>query len=69
METFAEPEQAASFLNYVGVRPEQLVSVQFQAVTATAQRILVTCRLSTAQWEARFRWQEVERMLHGPTPG
>lgn len=72
LEVFSEPDQVASFLNYLAIQPDQLTAVQFQALSGTAQRILVTCRLTTAQWEARYRWQEAERQIHPsatPQPG
>lgn len=66
LEIFEEAEQAASFLNHVELRPEQMVSLQMQVLGPTTQRILVTCRLSSAQLEARIEWLAVERTIHPP---
>ena len=64
VELFDDPERMASFMNHVALHPEQLVSVQFQALSPTAQRILLTCRLTVDQLEARLQWQAVDRTLH-----
>jgi hypothetical protein len=64
MEIFDDPETLASFINHVNLGRDQLVSVQFHALAPTIQRIMLTCRLTAAQREARIQWQAVERVLH-----
>ena len=63
VEAFDTPEVVASFLNHVEVTTNQLVSMQYQALSPTAQRFVVTCRLTAAQLELRQQWLAVERAL------
>lgn len=67
VEVFDESEQLASFLNHVKLAPDQLTNLQFQALSPTIQRILVTCRLTPEQRELRVQWQAVERTMHPAT--
>ena len=64
VEIFDELDTLNSFLNHVRLRPDQLVDVRFHPLSPTLQRILVTCRLSAEQAQARLQWRAVERTLH-----
>ncbi len=63
LEMFDAPETVASFLNHVEVTANQMVSLQFQALSPTVQRFVLTCRLTAAQLELRQQWLSVERAL------
>lgn len=67
VEIFDVPELVGSFLNHLDVRPDQLVGLQFYALSPTAQRIMLTCRLTQAQYELRTQWQAVENIVNPPT--
>jgi hypothetical protein len=64
VEIFETPEQAASFMNHLRVRPEQLVQVQLQSLAANVQRILFVGRLTVEQVRSRSEWLSVERILN-----
>ncbi len=63
-EIFETAEQLASFMNHVSLQREQVVDIAFHALSPTALRILLTCRLNDEQRAARTQWQAVERTLH-----
>jgi hypothetical protein len=65
-EIFDEAAQMATFLNHVRLRPDQLVNVSFTPLSPTAQRIMLTCRLSAEQRELRTQWVAVERIINPP---
>lgn len=67
VEIFDVPELVGSFLNHVQLRPDQLVSLHFHALSPTAQRVMLTCRLTQAQYELRTQWQAVENIVNPPT--
>lgn len=66
VELFDEPQLVSTFLNHVQARPDQVVGITFHSLSPTAQRILVTVRLTAEQLELRTQWQAVERIINPP---